>query len=107
MSALHPSERVIRRLRAHRLVPERELVTLATAGARLPSGKPAAWVAVHPVTGAAYPVASAFPVGQVAAARQWLLAIRDGVTMVEPADAASSRLTGHARRRGHSGPGPR
>ena len=107
MSTLHPSERVIRRLRAHRLVPERELVTLATAGARLPDGRAVAWLAVHPVTGAAYPVASVFTIGQVAAARQWLLETRDGVTMVEPADAAAARLTGHARRRGHSGPGPR
>jgi len=85
-----PSERVIRRLRAHRLVPEHALVMLVTRGARLPDGTPVAWLAVHPVTGASYRVASASGSVQVASARQWVTSARDGVTMVEPARGESA-----------------
>jgi hypothetical protein len=101
VSSLRPSDSVIRRLRAHGLVPAGELVTLATAGPRLPSGALVSWLAVHPVTGASYMVASRFPVAEVAASRQWMLRRGEepGVVMVVPEDQRSARMAGSPGRR--------
>jgi hypothetical protein len=83
VSSVTASELVIRRLRAHGLVPAGVLVKLDAAGTRVRPGR-LAWTAVHPVTGAGYGVGSLFSVTAVAASRHWNLVTEDGMTLVGP-----------------------
>ena len=107
MSVNH-SERVIRRLRAHRLVPGGALVTLVTAGAFAPDGSRVAWLAVNPETGASY-AGSLFTVRQVAESREWQLSRgrHGGLAMVTPVSAGTLRLAGSVTRQAGPGRGHR
>lgn len=84
MSAQPPSQVVVRRLRAHRLVPRTAPVRLVSGGSFAGSRGRLQWTAVHPVTGDSYRVASYYPLKQVVAARDWELVTDGDLILVVP-----------------------
>lgn len=88
MSAVHAtSEHLVRRLRAHGLVPAGTAVRIEVVTLARPP-VPVRWKAVNAVTGEDLGAASCHYIGVLAASRQWRLARCGTMVMVEPGDEA-------------------